>query len=40
MPNEKPQKNESRRDEVDLETQFILRMPGEHANKVRIKLKK
>jgi hypothetical protein len=35
MP-DKPQKNESRREEVDLETQFILRLPEEHANKVSI----
>lgn len=33
MP-DKPQKSESRREEVDLETQFILRLPEEHASKV------
>lgn len=34
MP-DKPVKSESRRDEVDLETQFILRLPEDHSNKVR-----
>ncbi|XP_070508424.1 transcription initiation factor TFIID subunit 7 [Chironomus tepperi] len=35
MAPDKPQKAESRRDEVDLETQFILRLPEEYANKLR-----
>jgi len=35
MAPDKPQKAESRRDEVDLETQFILRLPEEYAHKVR-----
>lgn len=34
MP-DKPQKSDSRREEVDLETQFILRLPEEHALKLR-----
>jgi hypothetical protein len=35
MAPDKPQKLESRREEVDLETQFILRLPEEYAHKVR-----
>ena len=34
MAPDKPQKAE-RRDEVDLETQFILRLPEDYAHKVR-----
>ncbi|KAG5684663.1 hypothetical protein PVAND_013881 [Polypedilum vanderplanki] len=35
MAPEKPQKSDSRREEVDLETQFILRLPEEYAGKLR-----
>jgi hypothetical protein len=34
MAPDKPIKSDSRREEVDLETQFILRMPEEYSAKV------